>query len=171
MDVYLAVASRRDHKGAYADRPVPEELATRVLDAGRLAGSAQNRQPWRFIRVESDEARRAVADLVYSPRYVLEAPLAVVLVATGGRPGGLDHGRAAQNMFLTAWSEGLASAPTQFSDRDAARAALGLADDEHTTLVLVFGYAERPRDPTSRAPEGWSRRANRRPLEELVTRM
>jgi nitroreductase len=171
VDVYLAVASRRDHKRAYADRPVPEELATRVLDAGRLAGSASNRQPWRFIRVESDEARRTVADLVYSPTYVLTAPLVVVLVATGGRPAGLDHGRAAQNMFLTAWDQGLASAPTQFSDRDAARGTLGLADDEHTALVLVFGYPERARDATSRPAEEWSRRANRRPLEELVSRI
>ncbi len=171
MDVYLAVASRRDHKRAYADRPVPEELATRVLDAGRLAGSASNRQPWRFIRIESDEARRKVAELVYSPTYVLAAPLVVVLVATRGRPAGLDHGRSAQNMFLAAWDAGLASAPTQFSDRDAAGEALGLADDEHTALVLVFGYAERPRDATSRSSEDWSRRANRRPLEELVTRI
>ena len=171
MDVYLAVASRRDHKRGYADRPVPEDIAARVLDAGRLAGSAQNRQPWRFIRVESEEARRTVADLVYSPAYVLTAPLVVVLVARGGRPAGLDHGRAAQNMLLTAWSEGLASGPTQFSDRDAARVALGLAEDEHTALVLVFGYAERARDPTSRSAEEWSRRANRRPLEELVTRI
>jgi nitroreductase len=171
VDVYLAVASRRDHKGAYADRPVPDEIATRVLDAGRLAGSAQNRQPWRFVRVESDEARRTVADLVYSPTYVLTAPLVVVLVAMGGRPAGLDHGRAAQNMLLTAWDEGLASGPTQFSDRDAARAALGLADDEQTALVLAFGYAERARDATSRPAEEWSRRANRRPLAELATRI
>jgi nitroreductase len=171
VDVYLAVASRRDHKRAYADRPVPEEIATRILHAGRLAGSAGNRQPWRFMRVESGEARRTVADLVYSPTYVLAAPLVIVLVATGGRPAGLDHGRAAQNMFLTAWGEGLASAPTQFSDRDGARAALGLAEDEHTALVLVFGYAEHARDATSRSADEWSRRANRRPLEELVTRI
>ena len=170
MDVYLAIASRRDHKRGYADRPVPEEAARRILDAGRLAGSAKNRQPWRFIRVESDEARRTVAELVYSPRYVLTAPLVVVLVATG-RPAGVDHGRAAQNMFLAAWGDGLESAPTQFGDREAARAALSLAHDEHTALVLVFGYGDELRDPQSRAAAEWSRRANRRPLEELVSRI
>ncbi len=171
MDVYLAVASRRDHKRGYSDRPVPEDVATRILDAGRLAGSVRNRQPWRFLRVDSQEARGIVGGLVYSPSYVHEAPLVVVLVATGGRPAGLDHGRTAQNMLLTAWGEGLASSPTQFSDRDAAHAALGLRDDEQTALVLVFGYAARPRDPESRPAEEWSRRANRLPLSELVERI
>ena len=170
MDVYLAIASRRDHKRGYADRPVPEDVAERILDAGRLAGSAKNRQPWRFIQVESDEARRKVAELVYSPRYVLTAPLVVVLVATG-RPAGVDHGRAAQNMFLAACGEGLASSPTQFGDRETAKAALALGDDEHTALVLVFGYPETARDPESRPAAEWSRRANRRPLAELVSRM
>ena len=171
MDVYLAVASRRDHKTGYADRPVPDDVVTRILDAGRLAGSASNRQPWRFVRVESDDARERVAELVYSPSYVLEAPLVVVLVATSGRSAGLDHGRAAQNMLVTAAGEALASSVTQFRDRDAAHEALGLGPDEQTALVTTFGYPRRPRDPHARDAAEWSRRADRRPLDELVTRI
>jgi nitroreductase len=171
VDVYLAVASRRDHKGGYSDRAIPEDVVARVLDAGRLAGSAVNRQPWRFLVVESEDARRRLSETVYSPSYVLEAPLVVLLVATGGRKGGLDHGRAAQNMFLTAWSEGLASGPTGFSVPEPVKAAVHLGDDEQPVLVLAFGYARRPRDPDRRPAEEWSRRASRRPLDELVTRI
>ena len=48
MDAYLAVASKRDQR-EYAERPVPEEAVRPSLDAGRVAGSAKNRQPWRFL--------------------------------------------------------------------------------------------------------------------------
>jgi nitroreductase len=44
MDTWLAVASRREVR-EYADREIPEEVVLRILDAGRLAGSAQNKQP------------------------------------------------------------------------------------------------------------------------------
>jgi nitroreductase len=44
MDTWLAVAGRREVRD-YAERDVPDEVAHRILDAGRLAGSAQNRQP------------------------------------------------------------------------------------------------------------------------------
>ena len=60
MDTYLAVASKRDWR-SYSDRPVPEDVQRRILDAGRLAGSAVNAQPWRFAVVERDEAKDRVA--------------------------------------------------------------------------------------------------------------
>jgi nitroreductase len=47
MDTWLAVASRREVRD-YADRELPEEIVRRILDAGRVAGSAQNRQPCPF---------------------------------------------------------------------------------------------------------------------------
>lgn len=47
MDTFLAIASKRDTR-RYAERPIPEEAVGRILEAGRVAGSARNRQPWRF---------------------------------------------------------------------------------------------------------------------------
>jgi nitroreductase len=44
MDTWLAVASRREVR-EYADRELAEEVVRTILDAGRLAGSARNRQP------------------------------------------------------------------------------------------------------------------------------
>ena len=44
MDTYLAVASKRDWR-SYADRPIPDDVVTRILDAGRLSGNASNKQP------------------------------------------------------------------------------------------------------------------------------
>jgi len=44
VDTWLAIASRREVR-EYADRELPEEVVRSILDAGRLAGSAKNRQP------------------------------------------------------------------------------------------------------------------------------
>src|SRR5213076_2378856 len=65
VDTYLAVASKRDWR-SYADRPVPDDVVERILEAGRVAGSAMNRQPWSFVVVDGDERRAALAEAVYA---------------------------------------------------------------------------------------------------------
>ena len=169
MDTYLAIASKRDWR-RYADRPVPPEVAERILDAGRLAGSAMNRQPWRFVVVETPAVRERVAGTVYAPGNVHGAALVVAIVTPGGGSP-LDVGRAMQNMFLAAWNDGVVSCPNGVPDPDAAAGALGLDGDERPVIVLSFGYPARPLAPESRSPDEWSSGANRKPLDEVVTRL
>lgn len=170
MDTYLAVTSKRDER-RYADREVPSDVLDRVLDAGRLAGSGSNRQPWRFVVVETRELVERLAEAVYAPENLLGSALVVAVVATGGRRPGLDHGRALQNMMLTAWNDGVASCPNGVKDAERATDVLRLAEDEAVVNVLSLGYPARPRDPESRSAEEWSTRAKRRPLAELVSRV
>jgi len=82
VETWLAIASRREVRD-YADTPLPDEVVRRILDAGRLAGSAQNRQPWRFLIVESPELREPLADLVFEPGNVRGAQLVVAIVVAG----------------------------------------------------------------------------------------
>jgi nitroreductase len=166
MDTWLAVASRREVR-EYSDRELPDEVVTRILDAGRLAGSARNRQPWRLLVVEGVEARDQLAEAVYAPPNVRGARLVVAMLGTSG----FDAGRAAQNMMLVAWNEGVGSCPNGIRDPEQARAALHLDADEAIAIVLTFGYPARERDPFRRTPEEWSARADRRPLEEIVERL
>jgi nitroreductase len=165
MDTFLAVASRRETR-EYADRPISEEIIRQILDAGRLAGSAKNRQPWRFVVVEDAEVRERLAGTVYEPTNVRGAKLVVAILAKGS----LDTGRAVQNMLLVAWNDGVGSCPNGLADPDRAREALGLGEDDELAIVLTFGYPARPVDPSRRMPEEWSARANRKPLDELVER-
>jgi len=168
MDVRLAVASRREVR-RYAPEPLPDEVVARILDAGRLAGSAQNRQPWQFLLLGSRERVERLADAVFVPSNVLGAALVVAITVRGKGPITFDAGRAAQNMLLQAWSEGVGSSPNGIADTDAARAALGLVDEEErVAIVLSFGWPARPRDPSSRTAGEWSARAERRPLDETV---
>ena len=82
-----------------------------------------------------------------------------------------DAGRAAQNMLLAAWNEGLSSCPNGIADADRVRSALDVAEDEDVSIVLSFGIPERPRDVAARSAEEWSSRANRKPLAEVVRRL
>jgi nitroreductase len=166
MDTWLAVASRREVR-EYADRPIPKEVERRILDAGRLAGSAQNRQPWRFMVVDDPAARERLAETVYERTNVRGARLVIAIV---GRSG-FDTGRCAQNMLLVAWNEGVGSCPNGLSSPDKAHAALGLGEDEQLAIVLTFGYPARQRDPRRRTGEEWSALADRKPLDELVQRL
>jgi nitroreductase len=166
VDTWLAIASRRETR-EYADRPVPDEIVNTILDAGRLAGSATNRQPWRFVVAGSKSARERLAAAVYAPANVLGAQLVVAIVGRGG----FDAGRCAQNMLLAAWNDGVGSCPNGLKDVEAGQAALGLDADEEVAIVLTFGYPARGRDPQRRSPKEWSARAGRKPLDELVTKV
>ena len=169
MDTYLAVASKRDWR-SYADRPVPEDVQHRILDAGRLSGSSQNKQPWTFVVVESAEAKARLAELVYMEANVRTCAFAVAIATEGGKFP-LDVGRAMQNMMLTAWSEGVVSCPNGIPDTDEAARALGLEEGILPVNIPSFAYPKRPLDPESKSAEEWSAEANRRPLEALVTRV
>jgi nitroreductase len=168
VDTYLAVASKRDWR-SYADRAVPEDVQRRILDAGRLSGSSQNKQPWMFVVVESHEVKERLAELVYEPGNVRTSAFAVA-IATGGGKYTFDVGRAMQNMMLVAWNDGVASCPNGMLDAEAAAAALGLEDGVLPVNIPSFGYPKRPLDPESRSAEEWSAEANRRPLGELIGR-
>ena len=159
MDTFLAIASKRDTR-AYADEPLPEEARRRILDAGRLSGSSQNRQRWQFV-VASGEVQQRLAETVYAPENVRTAAFVVAIV---GEAGGFDVGRCAQNMMLAAWNDAVASCPNGIRDAGAAAAICG----GEVRTILSFGREARPRDPSGRSAAEWSERANRRPLDELV---
>lgn len=159
MDTYKAIVSKRDER-AYAETPIPEDVRARILDAGRLSGSSQNRQRWEFV-VVGGAAQERLADAVYAPENVRTATFVVAIV---GEAGGFDVGRCCQNMMLAAWALGVVSCPNGVRDADTAAEICG----GEVRAILSFGYPSRPRDPSSRSSEEWSARANRKPLDELV---
>jgi nitroreductase len=169
VDAFLALVSRREVR-RYAERPVSEDVERRILEAGRLSGSSQNRQPWRFVVLEQRSTVEQVADAVWAPDNVLGAALVVAVVVGGRGPVQFDAGRAAQNMLVAAWNDGVGGCPNGVRDSEALGAALDLAEDERYAIVLSFGYPARPVDPQARPPEEWIARADRRAFDEVVQR-
>jgi nitroreductase len=170
VETQLTIASRRETR-RYDDRPIPREVEHRILDAGRLAGSAKNKQPWRFLVVEGDDLRGRLAGAVFEPGNVRGAQLVVAIVTAGKGPTSFDAGRAAQNMLLAAWDLGVGGSPNGMANRDAAGEILGVREGESPAIVLTFGYPAKTREPSAHSVEQWSERAKRRPLDELVERI
>jgi nitroreductase len=167
VDGYLTVVSKRDVRN-YDGRPLPDDAVRRILESGRVAGSSRNRQARRFIAIRNRELIEQAAEAVYRAANLLGAALVVAVVVRGKGPLGLDAGRAAQNMMLAAWSEGIGSCPNGIADADAMRATLGIDEDEQVAILISFGYPARARDPGRRSPEEWIERADRLPFDEVV---
>jgi nitroreductase len=167
MDTFLVVASKRDQR-RYADKDLPNDVERKIFEAGRIAGSAVNKQPRRFVVIEDAELRAQVADTVYAGDNVRGAKLVVAIVVTGNP--GFDAGRAAQNMMLAAWNEGVTSCPNGMPDSDRTSKLLGVGPDEHVINILTFGYPEPPRTPEDRSADEWLGRAKRKSFDDVVER-
>jgi nitroreductase len=161
METRLAIASKRDER-RYDGRPVTKEVEKKILDAGRVSGSSQNKQRWEFVVVEA--AKENLADAVYAPGNVRAAGLVIAIV---GEAGSFDVGRCAQNMMLAAWDEGVISCPNGIRDAELAVETCG----GEVKMVLSFGYPQTPRSVERRTVEEWSARANRKSLDQLVRRV
>jgi nitroreductase len=165
MDAYLAVVSKREVR-EYLARPLEPEVERRILEAGRVAGSAKNRQPWTFLVIRDDAAVEGVAESVFEPLNIRGAAFLVAIVMDGG--AAIDAGRAAQNMMIAAWALGVGSCPNGISDGVGLNRALRLDDEDKVSVVLSFGYPAKRIDPRGRSPEEWVERARRKPFDEVV---
>lgn len=164
MTPYETILSKRDTR-AFEERPIPDDVLHRILQAGRMAGSAKALEPVRFV-VLRDAARRAeLGACGNSTGHMLTAAVVVVLVlepemGVVGAPfthfrGPFDAGRAAQNMMLAAWAEGITSCPASMHDAEAAGNVLGLPPGYLVANCISFGYpvaAEAGRPARPRKP-------------------
>ncbi len=167
-EAYLAIASQRDTR-SYAERPIPEDLRARILEAARLAGNGMNRQDRRFILVEDAQAE-ASKFVTRPPNIETAAFIVAIAVPVEGTFAAFDAARAAQNMMITAWSEGVSSCPNAIADPEAMAELLGLADGERVATLVSFGYPANGRTPADRSAQEWLDRADRRPVDEMVER-
>ena len=127
----------------YQDRPVPEPIVARIVEAARLTGSAMNAQPWHFIVVQDRDTLRKLGRLARSGPYVAEAPLAVVVVTDKSRYAVSDASRAIQSMMLAAWADGVGSNWVGFGGMEEVNALLNVPAALDVVAIVPFGYPAR----------------------------
>jgi nitroreductase len=151
--------SRREVR-EYEPRPVPEPIVERILEAGRMAGSAKNRQPWAFILIRERQRLVELAAFGQSAQHLKQAAFAVVIARRDEYlQDPFDAGRAAQNMMLAAHFLGLGSCPATLHDQEGARRFLGVPEHYVIQVCIAFGYP---------VPKKRMGRVVRRPLQELL---
>lgn len=148
-------------------RPVTHDQILSILEAGRLAPSSYNEQPWVFIvcdkTTDPQAYNKAFATLVeFNQGWAKNAPLLIVAVANmksshGGKTNTYapyDTGAAAVCMALEASSLGLMAHQMGGFDAEKIRQAFAIPADFVPQSVIAIGYpaadekqAERERKP------------------------
>ena len=147
MDVYEAIRQRHSVR-AYQAMPVEDDKLHRVLEAGRLAPSGSNTQPWRFVVVRDAERRKALCKAAKDQVFVAAAPVVIGVVGMDPAkvmsceiPGDpVNCAIAIDHMTLAAVAEGLGTCWIGAFDQDEARKVLGVPDNLHVIELLTLGY-------------------------------
>ncbi len=158
MDTFTCIRTRREIRD-YLDKPIPEESLTRILEAGRLAPSSKNSQPWHFIVITDRGTLTKVSKLTPTGDHIAKAPMAIAVLMDCAKLPEVDGARAIQNMVLAAWDIGIGACwITNFYD-DGVKELLGAPQRMKLITVLPFGY---PREPKT------NREKIRKRIEEIV---
>jgi len=141
FEVVRTVMAIREYDG----RPLPDDLARRIVEAGHLTASASNHQPWHFVLVRDPERVRKLGSLIRTGRYTSGAAAAVIVAYEKefGQYGMSDASRAIQSMILVAWGDGVGSNWTGFGGMEEVRRKFGIPDAYDVLAVLPFGYPKR----------------------------
>lgn len=147
MDVYTAIGQRRSIR-AYREKEVEEEKLMKVLDAGRLAPSAKNRQEWHFIVVRDRETRRKLAKAAYGQKFIEQAPVTLVgcafyadYVMPCGQPAyTVDVSIAFAFMMLEATELGLGTCWLGAFLENEVKEILNIPDQMRVVVVMPLGY-------------------------------
>ncbi|MFC1958061.1 nitroreductase family protein [Chloroflexota bacterium] len=150
METLEAIKSRASLKTHLSPREIEQEKITKILDAARLAPSARNMQPWRFIIVKGKEAIRKLASEVLPEgnRVIEEAPVIIIACANPGddmvRDGKeyylFDVALAVENMVLAATDLGLVTHLMTNLDEGKLKTVLGIPDDVRFVAATPLAY-------------------------------
>jgi len=149
MDFRDLIHHRASIRSYDPNRPVAREVLYRILEAGRLAPSAGNRQPWRFVVVESPEKLSAIRH-AYVRDWFYDAPQIVVVVGDKNQAWRrlqdgycsleTDLAIAMSFLILAAANEGVATCWIAAFQPEVVREALGLAAHEEVYGLTPIGY-------------------------------
>jgi nitroreductase len=157
-EMFELIISRQSDRG-YSDAPIEKDKLHRILEAGRMAPSACNAQPWKFIVITDPLLRdkiaiAAAAGLIGINKFVSQAPVLVIVVREKknltSKIGAtikdrdyslIDIGIASENICLQAKAEGLGSCIIGWFDERLVKKLLGIPGSKRIELIITLGYS------------------------------
>jgi len=150
METTQVIRKRCSLKGHFSPQAIEPEKINMIMEVGRLAPSARNTQPWRFIVVQRKiMVETLVSEAFMEPNQVArDAPVIIVLCARPAddvtRDGKeyylFDAGLAMENMLLAATDLGLATHPMTGVSEAAIKKILEIPDDIRVVAVTPVAY-------------------------------
>lgn len=164
---FIELAQNRYSVRKFQDKPVEQEKLLKVLEAGRLAPSAVNFQPWQFIVINEPEMMKAFAP-VYHRDWFNDVPACIVILGNhheawhrkldGKDFTDVDAAIAIDHLTLAATDAGLGTCWVCNFDVPACISFFNLPENMEPIALLPIGY---PADSTPPAKK-------RKALEEIV---
>jgi len=156
MNFYELIRKRRSIR-RYKSDPIPDVVLNKILEAGRIAPSAKNIQPWHFIVIRDTDIKKKVAEVSRKQAFMAEAPVILCGCAlkkiAWGRMGGymssfaVDLAIAMDHIILAATNEGLGTCWIGAFDEKAVKEVLNIPEDVRIVALTPIGYpAEEPID-------------------------
>ncbi|MBM4403118.1 MAG: nitroreductase family protein [Candidatus Cloacimonetes bacterium] len=179
MDIKELIMSRHSVRSYKAD-PLSPEVLSDILEAGRLAPSAQNRQPWRFIVIQGTDKIKSLSVncglLGLSNFFIRQAPCVIIACADTRRSIRIndqdyylvDTAIAFQQMMLMALAHGIGSCWIAAFSEKKLRKWLKIDDKWKIVALSPFGYPAEKDTLHARMVSGFARSSNRLPLEQIV---
>lgn len=170
MKDFLELVMARQSDRAYDNaREVEHEKLERILEAARLAPSACNGQPWKFVVVTDKELSvkigKATASLGMN-RFAKDAPVHILVVEDSANIASLlgsklknkhfpliDLGIAAAHICLAAESEGLGSCILGWIDEKEIKCLAGIPDSKRLLMDITIGYPTKEKRKKIRKPK------------------
>jgi nitroreductase len=152
---FLELARSRYSVRKYQDREVEQEKIVEVLEAGRIAPSACNYQPWKFVVVQDAQNRKRLQE-IYPREWFGTAPVVIIVCGDHNkswvRNDAKDHcdidvAIAADHMTLAATDLGLGTCWVCAFDKEKCAEILNLESNLEPVIVLPLGYPADKVDP------------------------
>ena len=161
MSLLDLILSRRSIR-SYENKERPQEILRQVLEAGRQAPSAANRQPFRFVVVTDSEAKNEFSKSLFG-KHIKNAPLVIVGCANEksiltGKWAVVDTTIALQNIVIAAWTFGIGSCWIGSFGEEKVKELLNIPDKWRVVALLTLGY-----------PTEQPKAKSRKPFEELFS--
>lgn len=155
----LELIRNRQSDRKYSDRLVEKQKLDRIIEAGRMAPSACNAQPWKFVVVTDVDLIRNIAEaasakLIGMNTFVNQAPALIVIVRESpnlsSKVGAtikkkdyslIDIGIAAENICLQARAEGIGSCILGWFDEKMLKKLLSIPSSKRVELIITLGYS------------------------------
>jgi nitroreductase len=166
METWDAYRARRNVR-EFSTTAIPSEVLDQILEAGRRAPSAKNRQPWDFVVVTERAALEALSKVWVGAGHVARSAATIVIVtpvengADAISHAEFDLGQATMAMALMAADHGIGSGHALAHDQEVVRSVIGLPPTHRAAYVLALGFP-------SAGPLHPIERLDRRPFDEVV---
>jgi nitroreductase len=169
MDVLEVIRKRRSIR-KYISKPVEEDKLQKILEAGRWAPSASNKQPWHFVVIRDESMRKKLADIHAYGRFMAESPVVIIVLSDPERHPRYyiaDPHNAVQNMLLAAYSLGLSTCWMGVRDTPYEaefKKLLDVPDKFRIICSVSLGYSNQERDSSRRSLDeivSWERYGNK----------